>query len=369
MRQAPVSADITLADVVPSAAAALGITGYASRCGFPEAAHVVVLLIDGLGFAALRAHDPAWLRSGALQRIDSVVPTTTAVALTSLGTGLLPGVHGMVGASFVLPDTDEVLAPLHWGGDPVPEAVQTEPTVFEAMARAGVMCSSLGPGTYAHSGLTRAALRGPTYVDVRSIDEYVDAMTRVHATSERSFTYVYWPELDRVGHEFGVASHEWESALDRVGVLVDTLTEALPQNSVLALTADHGMVDCPVPGRILWDDLGDLHAGVRAITGEPRYRLIYLDPECDAPTVAARWQARLGPDFDVWERTDLVASGVIGPVEPFAADRLGDLVVVANGDRMLSCPTVDPRISSLPGQHGGWTEAERGIPLVVWRRG
>lgn len=361
------SADSTLADIFPSAAAALAVPGFSDVVGFGDVSHVVVVLIDGLGYHAMHRAEPHWLDQALVSPMSSVFPTTTPVALSSLGTGVLPGVHGMVGASFVLPETQETLAPLHWGGTPVPESVQVEPTVFEAMMRAGVQCTSVGPGAYATSGLTRAALRGPRYGAASTIEDYADAMRGIHAQGLPSFTYVYWPELDRVGHAHGVASREWHGALDRVGELINVLRSRLRADTVLAMSSDHGMVDCPSTRWVRWDDLGDLHAGVRAVTGEPRNRMIYFHDGFDVEQMARTWSARLGPDFAVWEKAALATSGLLGTVEPFALDRLGDLVVVATSDAMISCPDLDQRISMLPGQHGAWTEEERRVPFVLWR--
>lgn len=367
MPQVPDSVSTSLASVLPSAAGALGVPGFVDTCGFAGASHVVVFLVDGLGFGAVSRREPAWLDQASLRSIDTVLPTTTPVALTTLGTGLMPGTHGMVGASFVLPETDEVLSPLQWGGDPVPEAVQVEPTVFDSMIRADVVCRSLGPAGYAHSGLTRAALRGPAYVGVSNAEEYASALSDAVACGDRTFTYVYWPELDRVGHGHGVGSRAWEAALGRVGNLVTALRSVLPVDGLLAVTADHGMVDCPPERRIHWDDLVDLHDDVRVVTGEPRNRMIYLRDGCDPEAVAARWRERLGEDFQVWDRAEFIASGLLGPTDAFVSERLGDVIVMATSDRMISCPAIDPRISNLPGQHGAWSEEERAVPLAVWR--
>jgi hypothetical protein len=361
----PDSADQSLADVFPSAAAALGCPGFRDVLGLGTPSTIVCLLVDGLGYEALKRSDPNWLASSRIRPISSVLPTTTAVALTSLGTGSLPGTHGVVAASFVLPETGEVLSPLHWGSAPVPEAIQVEPTIPELMARHGIACHTVGPLNYAHSGLTRAALRGPTYHGARDIDDYVGRVRDIQRRGDRSFTYVYWPELDRIGHTRGVADPEWDSGLDRVGRLTAGIQAGLRADGLLLVTSDHGMVSCPPERRIRWDDLRGLHRGVTHMSGEPRCRLIYLDRVVDLDETARMWRERLEPDFDVWTRHQLHESGLMGEFEAFAAERLGDLVILATGDAMLSCPGIDPRISSLLGQHGSWTDEERWVPLAV----
>jgi Type I phosphodiesterase / nucleotide pyrophosphatase len=64
-----------------------------------DARQVLLLVLDGLGWEKLQAcaaSAPA-LHSGAGGPITSVVPTTTATALTCITTGLTPAGHGVVG--------------------------------------------------------------------------------------------------------------------------------------------------------------------------------------------------------------------------------------------------------------------------------
>jgi hypothetical protein len=126
------------------------------------------------------------------------------------------------------------------------------------------------------------------------------------------------------------------------------------------------MVTCPPGQRFLWDELRDLHSGVIRLSGEPRCRLAYLQAGLDPEDIARTWRDRLASDFDVWTRRQLCESGLMGEFQDFAVERLGDLIILATGDAMLSCPNVDPRISSLPGQHGAWTDEEAMVPFAIF---
>ena len=85
---------------IPSAAAA--------------AEQVVLLVIDGLGWEQLqqRRHLAPNLAALSGGSITSVVPSTTATALTSITTGLTPGEHGVVGYRMEM--SGEVLNVLRW---------------------------------------------------------------------------------------------------------------------------------------------------------------------------------------------------------------------------------------------------------------
>src|SRR5690554_6058176 len=75
---------------------------------------VVLLVLDGLGWEQLqeRKHLAPTLAGLAGSPISSVVPSTTATALTSITTGLPPGEHGVVGYRMAV--NGEVLNVLRW---------------------------------------------------------------------------------------------------------------------------------------------------------------------------------------------------------------------------------------------------------------
>ncbi len=59
-------------------------------------------------------------------------------SLGSLGTGLAPAVHGMLGYQVAIPGEGRLLNGLHWPKDVDPAAWQPQPTIFERAAAAGV---------------------------------------------------------------------------------------------------------------------------------------------------------------------------------------------------------------------------------------
>lgn len=356
-----------LTDVSRSAAAAVGVAGFADTLGIGVCQQVVVLLVDGLGWNLLQAHRelaPA-LCSLTGGSIDAAFPTTTPVGLGSFGTGLPPGAHGLVGASFWLPETESILSPLHWGAEPLPVMVQPEPTVFEAVARAGVRMSTVSPAAYEQSGLTRAVLRGPTYYPADDLASRVEQAAGVLARGERSFTYVYWFELDRIGHEFGADSVEWRAALGRVDDLVARLLAILPPGASLVVTADHGMVDCPADLRIHVEDDPRLMHGVVALAGEPRARHVYVRDGA-ADDVLAAWQAVLGERVQVLSRAQVAEARLMGALDPSLSARVGDVMAVSVGSTMLAS-RVDSTVSQLLGQHGALTDDEVRIPALIHR--
>ena len=356
-----------LVDVLGSAAAGLGVQGFTDTLGFGDVQHAVICLLDGLGWRLLQEHGEhaPTLTAAPGRSIDSVFPTTTPSALGSIGTGLLPGAHGLVGASFYLPETEQVLSPLHWDKTTSPIAVQPEPTIFEVVARQRVVVSSIGPAAYGESGLTRAVLRGAQYRPAEDIAQRVRALQSATSGAGRTLTYVYWAQIDRVGHASGVGSKAWLEAVRCADDLVSSLQVILPQDSAMLVTADHGMVNCPPSSRIAIESHPDLVADVLTIAGEPRVRHVYVRP-MHVADVAIRWATRLGDRVRVFTRDEILAEGLYGPTDDLLAERIGDVVAVAQGSTSLTSRR-DTLVSSLIGQHGALTAAEWEIPAVMFR--
>ncbi len=351
---------VGLGDVLTSAAAAVGVPDCSDTLGVGETDCAVVCLVDGLGGSAIEDHNQVFpsLLNAEGGWVDAPFPSTTATGLVTLGTGLHPGRHGMLGATFVLPDTQEVLTPLRWGSSPSPHAVQPETTIFERANQSGVECLSVGPSAYAHSGLTRAAFRGADYLDAENIQQRAEAIS--HAGQGRQLIYVYWPDLDRAGHEHGVDSDEWRAAASDVDELIDVLRSALPGNGRLIVTADHGMQT--VAERLWMEDDHRLMMDVDAVAGEPRARFLYTSHVDD---VLERWTTVLGKRARVLTREAAVSEGLFGEVHPDMIDRIGDLVVLPSEGVIVGSRSFDPLLSSLAGQHGGLTDVERRIPALI----
>jgi hypothetical protein len=369
----------TLADVLPGAAAALGVPiargdlpadplGLAGALG--GARRVMVLLVDGLGADLLRAHADLAPTLASLSRpvgdLSAPCPSTTPVSLATLGTGLPPGSHGILGFVTDIPGEDRTLNHIQWADDPDPDVWQSRRTVFEQAQAAGVAATAVGPYAYAGSGLTRAAYRGATYTGVVSHGDLSALALRSLAATPRSLVYGYIPELDLTGHVRGVDSPSWRAQLGLIDRLVEQLVAGLPDDAALLVTADHGMLDVPGETRFDLDGESDLADGVRVLAGEPRARYVHAQPGAE-DDVLSRWREVLGDRAWVASRDEAVASGVFGPVDDALAARIGDVVALARGSWAFITPEQEPGPSRLAAYHGSLTATELAIPLLAAR--
>ncbi|HEX2072150.1 MAG TPA: nucleotide pyrophosphatase/phosphodiesterase family protein [Geodermatophilus sp.] len=377
--QRPAYGTGTLADVLPGAAAALGVP--VEREDLPAdplgltaalagARRVAVLLIDGLGADLVRAHADLAPTLAALATpcgdLSAPCPSTTPVSLATLGTGLPPGSHGVLGFVTAVPGEERTLNHVQWSDDPDPDTWQARRTVFQQAAADGVEVTAVAPYAFARSGLTRAVYRGATYAGSVSPGDLSAVLLASLAAGPRALVYGYTAELDLTGHVRGVDSPSWRAQLALVDRLVEQVVDGLPDDAALLVTADHGMLDVPAETRVDIDDVPELADGVRLLAGEPRARYAHAVPGAEQDLLA-RWREVLGDRAWVAGRDEAVASGVFGPVDDALAARIGDVVALARGSWALTAGRQEPGPSRLVAYHGSLTATELAIPLLTAR--
>ena len=367
----------SLRDVLPAAAALLDVEDAVDRLDVADwvgADRIDRVLVDGLGWhllAKLAGSAPLLASvlggaTGRLTQLDCTFPSTTPTSLVSLGTGALPGEHGILGFTLRVPGTDRVLNHVRWRDDPPPAVWQPVPTWFERLKNAGVSARAVLPALFIGSGLTEAAYRGAELHPATPTDDYARLLADLLRAAP-GLVYGYTAELDTAAHVFGIGSDQWHTAAANVDALLSGLLDALPANAAMLVTADHGGINVSPESRIDLDSDPRLAEGIRVVAGEPRVRYLHTEPGA-AGDVQAAWGELLDGRATVYSREQAAATGMFGPLTAQHADRLGDVVVICSGDvAVLASAHEPPEAARLVGFHGGSTAAEMAIPLIVCR--
>lgn len=370
--------EASLADLVPSLLTALDVPGFANPLGVEPVDRVALVLIDGLGWDLLHQHAAVapFLSDAARASLTAGFPSTTVSSVASIGTGLPPGAHGFVGYSIGRPGHDHGMNVLRWStygertrasllDDVVPEDLQPEPTAFERAQDAGVDVVRIAPHTHAHSGLSRAVLRGGRFVPSVSMGDVAAQVVAAAASSRRVFVYGYHADLDATGHLRGVASDAWSLELANIDRMCATIAGRMPRRSLLVVTGDHGMVDVAPSRQIDFDASADLQAGVRYLAGEGRARHVFTRRGA-ARDVAATWTAVLGDSMWVATGDDAVRAGWFGPRVPeHLRPHIGDVVAAARTDVAVISKRISPAEAALIGHHGSFTSGEQVVPFIA----
>jgi len=326
----------------------------------------VLILIDGMGQDAIDKYGdqfPIFDELKQVKKLYTNFPSTTATSLSTLGTGVLPGVHGMLGYTVRVPRSDNrLLNALKWDERVDPVMWQKVPTLFERAVSAGVAVTHVAAKRYEGSGFTQAALRGAKYVGANGVDEMATAVSAA-LKPQPSFVYTYLNTLDSAGHSDGVGSDKWLTALQQVSEFITKVKQLAPAGTRIWVTSDHGMVNSTE--QVILGQDNKLLENVTLIGGEPRARHIYIKEGAVSETII-QWQEFFGNRARVLSKDTAIKDGLFGPVvTEDSHDRLGDLIAIANNDLILVDPARVREESSMVGHHGGVTDIEVEIPLLL----
>jgi hypothetical protein len=342
-----------------------------------EARNVVLVIVDGLGDALLARHAGGGeLHRRRLGSITSVFPSTTASAITTSYTGWAPLEHGLTGWFTYFGAAGCVGAPLPFvsRGDKrslrarglTPGRAFASGSLFDVLATRAIVVTpqSIVNSDYNLYHCGRAERRPYT-----SLEGFVaEAEAAVKSGDERKLVYAYWPDYDSTSHQHGresPAALAQLAAFDRAfGELLERLAGT---ESVVIATADHGFIDSAPEESLELADAPELCALLRyPLCGEPRVAYCYVQEGRIAEFMqrAADW---LGERASVRPSRTLVDEGWFGPGTPHPrlAERIGDVTLVMNGRYTIKDRTPGEARHRHIGNHGGTSEDEMRVPLVV----
>lgn len=198
---------------------------------------VIVVVLDGLRPDAVDAFELASVRNAARSGASTmcgqtVSPSLTWPALTSILTGVSPEVHGVLEERVHVPRPRTKLHPvaalLARGGYPSTAFMSEIPPLYRGIA--GRIAKGLG--------FSEARFVGANATDV------VRSAQSTLRTQRRGLIFFHWADADRVGHEhgwmspeYGAAARQLDSALD---VLLDSTDALHDRHTLVVLLADHG---------------------------------------------------------------------------------------------------------------------------------
>lgn len=344
-----------------------------------SARNLVFLLIDGLGYNYLcRAGQGGAMHDHLAGSLTSVFPSTTASAITTSFTGLSPCEHGLAGWHGWFPEAGVVAAPLPFRrrGDEVPlsqlgiapAALLPPRPLLDAMPCQTFVVSQQRIVDSEYSVHMGGKARRIGYDNLAGMVDAIDAVVR--SSAARKYVYAYYPEFDTVSHVHGVGSGQAAKRLAAIDAAYAALLRRLVcTDTVLIASADHGFIDTPKDQAIELADHPALAELLRLpLTGEPRVAFCHVVPGA-AEEFMRRARAALDGLADVRPSRELIDEGWFGPGEPHPrlSERIGDVALVMREHCTFKDRVPGERPHAMIGNHGGTTEDEMLVPLVVAR--
>ncbi len=344
-----------------------------------EARNVVFVIVDGLGDNWLRANGAgSELERRRRGAIVSVFPSTTASAITTSYTGCTPLEHGLTGwyGYFSAAGCVAATLPFRSRGDNLPlaargvdpRAIYRSPPLVDELATRALIVS---PRSIIDSDYNRHHCGRAARLAYDTLDECIaQTEAAVKSDAQRKYVYTYWPDFDTYAHRHGVASREAARAFESFDAAFGKLLARLAgSDSIVVATADHGFIDSPEDELLLLEKSPGLGALLRyPLCGERRVAYCHVQ-EGRIGEFMSRARDWLGDKADVRASRELVDEGWFGDgaPHPLLAERIGDVTLV-----MRERYTIKDWVPGEPrhlhiGNHGGTSEDEMRVPLVIAR--
>lgn len=321
----------------------------------------ILLVLDGLGLHQLLLHINRLdvFQQFHISSIDTVLPSTTAAALTSITTGATPLEHGLVGYRLVAGNSS-VLNVLRWQIKEPNDAISLfAPSVLQPIEpffskNPAVVTRS----EFRHTGFTLAHLRSARFYGWR-VTSSIPVIVKELISNKEKFIYLYYDGIDKAAHEYGLG-HFYSAELDFINNFLGKLLENLPKSSCLIITSDHGQVN--VDDNLIALDSSILQL-IWLMSGEGRFRWLH---------------ARSGADKELYQELKLRYSDVAWIISKqqmieekwlgnFSNNeilgRLGDIAIVAKEPVAFLDPD-DTGELKLISRHGSATIEEVEVPLM-----
>ena len=358
--------------------------------------HIILLVMDGLGlnwFNAFLQKDPleysgvaSWqriLQEGTLHALTSVMPSTTAAALTSLWTGKAPQEHGIIGYEMWLKEYGMIANMIHHspasyandngslssaGFDP--ETFLPVTPIGKHLSAKKIRPFAFQPASIMRSGLSQMILQGAKVYAYRTQSDLWISLQK-HVEERRhlnTYTYVYCSELDTLAHRYGPNDDRLFLEFSTTSTMIERFINRVRKKSngkvLFLMVADHGQIETPKDDRFHLENhpkFKDML--VMQPSGENRFSYIFPRSGCIADVkqyIQNTWEK----DFTLLSQERILQSGLLGngPEHPEITNRLGDLVLLPNRNNYLwSAAKENP----LLGRHGGLSPDEMLVPFFA----
>jgi hypothetical protein len=378
----PEKADIV--DLVRVIARALGVRSFDIRPSaewitpwIGDGEHIVFVLVDGLGMNVVeRMPVGSFMASNLRGELLSVVPSTTASALASLGTAVYPAEHAVPGWFTYLPDfgISTIILPFveRYTEVPLQERGILGSHVFTQASWIGHIpggAATIHPQRYADGVFARFARGSAQGLGYGTLRQAFDtAIEHVKAAGEGSYTFLYLPHLDTVSHIVGPMHDEAISMAHTLDAELARLASLLGESARIIVSADHGQILVPHDNQIeLFDDDPMLEILEVPPTGEGRFPLFHLSDE-NRGSFEAMFAERFGDRLVLLAIEEIERMGLLGPgpMTRVAKARFGQYAAIPLENHTLTYlpPSIPPRSSPI-GRHGALSRAEMLVPLIV----
>ncbi len=340
--------------------------------------NVIFIVLDGLGYKYIKEQGNSFFSKHLIGNCTSVFPSTTATAITSFLTGMSPAQHAVTGWFVYLKELGTISAILpfkpRYGGEIFSKSniyakdIFKQSTIFENINRKSY---TLTNDYIINSDYTKFYSKGSTSVAYKkeNLENFImNLMTLTQDIPNEKFIYAYWPTFDSLAHKNGIHSLNCKNHFQELAkALEDFVYSIRNTDSIVIITADHGLIDSPKDTLIDIDQHPKLKETlVIPLSGDPRASYCYVRQGM-ADTFEEYVKEHLSDVCSIYKSSELVENHFYGLDEPDPKlwDRIGDYVLIPKENYVIKDKVLGESPHYYTGHHGGVSEDEMYVPIII----
>ena len=322
--------------------------------------HVSVILLDGLGTNLLKLHkeDTLFFNEHKVTDIQSVYPSTTAAATTSILTGLTPYESGFFGWFQYFKDED-----LHYTIFMDKDYYDEEKVVPKGFFERHFNREFFPEKIEKASGVPGRIFH-PEKVDskngYKTFGEGLARLRKFQKNHERTISYLYSVEPDLTEHHYGIVGPSTRDTVKKLNDHIQQFAKTVDKDTLLIVTADHGLTDVE-PINIF--DYHDITSTFKALpANEPRMTNFFIKEGMHEYFIDF-FNDHFSDYFTLYTKNEFLTKGMLGNGERhYLIDHcIGDFIAVAH-DKYFFKLTDKPDHHA---HHAGVTTDEMIVPLII----
>ena len=340
-----------------------------------EADNVVLIVLDGLGYELLMKYGKNSIFTKYLnKKLTSVFNPATSSAIPTFYTGLPPEQHEMTGWHMFVKEIGTQIIPLRFisritgeslGGDvDIRKIFNIKPFSNKIKRKSYIV----NPNSFSHSDFNLASAGKSKIVpyNEEKIEDFFNKIKTKIKRKEKKYIYAYYPNPDSLIHQYG-SKHK--KVISNIKKLEREFKKFLKQikntNTLIIITADHGLDDVKLPNRINVTKHPKLQECLSVpLCGDGKLGFAYVKPS-KIKQFEKYCKTKLKKQVDLYKNTDFVKKfGLLKHGSRFL-DRIGDYVMVLKEHYKINDYLINSEPSKNISTHGGFSKQEMFVPLIL----
>lgn len=343
---------------------------------------VVFILVDAFGWKFYKSvrEDSKFFKEirkrGIEEKITSQFPSTTTAHVTSVITGKDVSTHGFFEWFTYDSKINEVFTPFLFDYEGKEEILPKD-NFFKELKENGVCSTIITPNYINNSYYSRELFKDGKVKGYDSVEEMFDILLQgIKKDKGKNFYYIYYPQIDSIGHEYGMSSYkayfEINNFIKALDNFYNNVLDKGVNEGIFILSADHGQME--IKDRIYLNELipnideymlKDSKGKSIVPVGYNRDMFLYIKKEFEI-YVYELLKEKFKDKGEIYLVKDLIDKGVfINPSETFLS-RMGNIVIIPYDGYGVWWFEKGKYEISLKGSHGGLTKDEMEIPLLIY---